>query len=180
MRFIERLALATPALLLFLVSLSGCASRHDSVSAPTVVRTAPPTKVEATVNSYFDLTLPPQPTPRKLAIGAPEASKCSLFGRGGRHAGWLVPVIHDTSPPSALTASSTPGKLDKDLSPTLPKGAPQPKANTSGTTANTNGTTAARSGPVSLSDVSITGTRYYFWFSGDTISAVTRQADVCP
>jgi hypothetical protein len=33
---------------------------------------------------------------------------------------------------------------------------------------------------VSLSDVSITGTRYYFWFSGDTISAVTRQADVCP
>ena len=173
MRFIERLALATPALLLIVVSLAGCAWRRDAVSAPAQVRTSAPTKVEATVNNYFDLTMPPQPTPRKLAIGAPEASKCSLFGRGGRHAGWVVPVIHDTSPPSAVTASSTSGKLDKDVPPTLPKGAPQPKANTSGTT-------AGRSGPVSLSDVSVTGTRYYFWFSGDTISAVTRQADVCP
>jgi len=174
MRSIEQLALATPALLLIVVLLTGgCASRREAVSAPALVRTSPPTKVEATVNSYFDLTMPPQATPRKLAIGAPESSHCSLFGRGGRHAGWVVPVIHDTSPLSPLTASPTSGKLDKNVSLPPPKGAPQAKANTSGTT-------SGGAAPVSLSDVSITGTRYYFWFSGDTISAVSRQADVCP
>ena len=35
-------------------------------------------------------------------------------------------------------------------------------------------------GAVRLDDVSITVTLYYFWFSGETLSAVTRQTDACP
>jgi hypothetical protein len=35
-------------------------------------------------------------------------------------------------------------------------------------------------GKVTLEEVQVSGKGYYFWFTHDTISAVTRRADRCP
>jgi hypothetical protein len=147
---------------------AGCATRSDlSTPTPVISQSSAPTRYANTVNNYFDLTLPAQATPRKLYVGTPEKSRCALFGTGGRHAGWMVPVIYDTTPPS----SSTPTRMSKNAS-----AMPQPlHVNASGT-APANASTS----PVPLKDVSITGTRYFFWFSSETLAAVTRQADSCP
>ena len=80
--------------------VSGCAiwPSNDSTPAAAAVRTAPPRAYQSAVADWFDL-MTPGPTPqRRLAFGTPEASDCPLFGTGGRHQGWMVPVIYDTSP----------------------------------------------------------------------------------
>jgi hypothetical protein len=136
-----------------------------------------PVKYESTVTNYFDLTMPASPTPRRLAVGAPEASNCGLFGRGGRHSAWVVPVIHDTSTPGT-PASVAKDKNGKPVAAAAPSTSIVPLKSSAGG----NGTTRTSAGApsVRLDDVSITGTRYYFWFSGETLSAVTRQTDACP
>lgn len=152
------------------LALAGCASNSASVSsAPAMTRSAAPMRYETTVNNYFDLTMPAQSTPRKLYVGAPERSHCALFGTGGRHGGWMVPVIYDTTPPQTPhgSASKTSDKSAKATTQPL-------KVSTSGTPP------AASSATVSLKDVSITGTRYFFWFSSETLAGVTREPELCP
>jgi len=186
----QRLALEVLFAATASLALAGCASWSSAPpAAPTVARSAPPTRYESTVNNYFDLTMPPQSAPRKLTIGAPEGSPCALHGTGGRHAGWMVPVIYDTTPPaSAATTSAMPqrgtpsakGGNDKatktagsSAATALPlksstSGTPTASAATTGTPANT------------LKDVNVQGTRYFFWFSSETLAAVSRQPDACP
>lgn len=166
------------------LGLTACATQPDTGREPVVVRAKAPVKYEATVNSYFDFTAPPAPGPRKLSFGAPEASPCAIFGPGGRHASWVVPVIYDTSPPLVPTVASaaTAAKpaVDKNGKPVAAKtpvktAAASPPAKATGTASPSGGTAA-----VPLNEVSITGIRYFFWFSSETLSAVTRQADICP
>jgi len=153
--------------------MAGCATRSDlSTSKPAIAQSSAPTRYAATVNSYFDLTQPAQPTPRKLYVGTPEKSHCALFGTGGRHAGWMVPVIVDTTPAGTTASASNAARTPKTARAT-----PQPlQVSTSGTASPANASTA----PVPLKEVSINGTRYFFWFSSETLAAVTRQADNCP
>jgi len=143
------------------VVLTACAS-GPAPQLNAVVRTRAPTNYEATVSSYFDLTIPGPQTGRKLVFGAPESSLCPLFGSAGAHLGWVVPVVYDTSPPLVGKAPAT-GK-------SATASAKQPLK----TSTSASGTGA------SLDEVSVTGTRYFFWFSSDTLSAVTRQIDLCP
>jgi hypothetical protein len=129
------------------------------------VRTAPPKNYQGTVADWFDL-MTPGPTPqRRLAFGTPETSDCALHGAGGRHQGWMVPVIYDTSPGTAGTSSA--------------------KTSSSGTAASADAKatpTTVKDGraTATLQDVKISGKGYFFWFSSDTIAAVTRRADGCP
>ncbi|HEX6708358.1 MAG TPA: hypothetical protein VF169_26730 [Albitalea sp.] len=145
---------------------AGCATSQRT-DAPTVVRTKAPAHYQETVTNYFDIMMRGPQTNRKLAFGSPEASDCAIHGSGGYHQGWMVPVIYDTSP---VTSTA----------PTV-KGA---KTSTSGTaaankpvqaTVNDDGVASA-----TLSEVKISGKGYFFWFSSDTIAAVTRRADSCP
>jgi hypothetical protein len=165
------------------LTVAGCATRSDIGTAPVVVRSNAPVKYEATVNSYFDFTAPPAPGPRKLAFGTPEASPCAIYGGGGKHASWVVPVIYDTSPPIGVpTVAGAPpvkGATDKNGKAGAAKAAAAPalKTSTSGTAA---AAAASKAGAIPLNEVSITGIRYFFWFSSETLSAVTRQADLCP
>ncbi|MBW8829651.1 MAG: hypothetical protein JF606_09510 [Burkholderiales bacterium] len=131
--------------------------------------------------------MPVVATPRRLAFGAPESSRCALWGPGGRHAGWVVPVIYDTTPQPAAPLPMSPAATW--VSPTA-KGAVDKKAKSptkaSATAAmpvlkiSTSGTSSSTTARMSLNDVSVTGTRYFFWFSGETLGAVTRQAGLCP
>lgn len=146
--------------------MTACASGPPP-QATNAVRTRPPTNVEATVSSYFDLTVPGPQTQRKLVFGAPESSHCPLFGGAGAHLGWVVPVIYDTSPSAALAKSSS-------VAPAYTS----PVKTAKGAATSTSGTSSPD--PFSLGEVSISGTRYFFWFSRDTISAVTRRGDICP
>jgi len=153
--------------------VAGCATSPAGDGAPTPVRTRPPAHFQSTVADYFDIMMPAPQAPRRLAFGEPEASDCALFGTGGRHQGWMVPVIYDTSPQTAAR----------------PSGAKTPSAGpkTSGA-----GTRGAAARPVvvvpatddiataTMQEVKISGKGYFFWFSHDTIAAVTRRADGCP
>jgi hypothetical protein len=154
------------------VVLAACASGPTPQDGD-VVRTRAPANYENTVTSYFDLTIPGPQTGRKLVFGAPESSHCPLFGSAGTHLGWVVPVVYDTSPPAAATKGGT--------------GAAAAKGNAAASalavkTAAAGAAAAPADGAsgVSLADVSVTGTRYFFWFSSDTLSAVTRRIDLCP
>ncbi|HJV63339.1 MAG TPA: hypothetical protein VJ743_20485 [Albitalea sp.] len=113
--------------------------------------------MESTVASYFDLT--GAPANRRLAFGAPETSPCPLLGGGGMHTGWVVPVVYDTSGGKGKAPAGGTGKS---------------------TAAQATPAQLATSGTVSMDQISITGTRYFFWFSSDTLSAVTRRIDQCP
>jgi hypothetical protein len=136
-------------------------SSNDGTPAPTVVRTAAPRQYQSTVADWFDL-MTPGPTPqRRLAFGTPETSDCPLFGTGGRHQGWLVPVIYDTSPAGA-------GSSKTSASGTAAAAKAKPTATSDGRATAT------------LEEVKISGKGYYFWFSNDTIAAVSRRADSCP
>lgn len=175
-RFARDIALATLAGLM----LSGCATRTAPVADVATVRSSAPVKYESTVNNYFNLTMPATATPRRLAFGAPELSRCAFYGPGGRHAGWVVPVIYDTSPqpaaPMSVPLAATGAADKKAKAPTRAAATaalPVLKISTSGTTSSTPAS-------VPLNDVSITGIRYFFWFSSETLGAVTRQADLCP
>jgi len=186
----QRLALEVMFVALASLWLAGCASwSSPPATTSTVARSAAPTRYEATVNNYFDLTMPPQATPRKLSIGAPEGSPCALHGTGGRHAGWVVPVIYDTTPPAQPTTSAMPqrgvptakGSNDKS-SDKNSKTATASAATTQPLKSSTSGTPAASNGAptTSLKEVNIRGTRYFFWFSSETLAAVSRDSDTCP
>ena len=183
----QRLALEVLFAATASLALAGCASWSSApATAPTVARSAAPTRYEATVNNYFDLTMPAQATPRKLSIGAPEGSPCALHGTGGRHAGWVVPVIYDTTPPVTTLAStatpqrSTPpakggnDKNSKSSASSVATALPL-KSSTSGTATTANSTPAT-----ALKEVNVRGTRYFFWFSSETLAAVSHDVDTCP
>lgn len=145
------------------VLMAGCATGPAPDTA-AVVRTRAPVNYENTVASYFDLMVPNAPANRKLVFGTPETSPCVMFGR---HLGWVVPVVFDVQ-------STTSG-----ASPPKPAG---PTAGKTGVAAKppANATSTSGTGPISLNEVSITGSRYFFWFNNDTLGAVTRRADLCP
>jgi hypothetical protein len=161
---------------------AGCATQQRSEPV-TVVRTRPPTNVQETVSSYFDLTMPGPQHNRKLAIGTPEASDCAMRGSGGYHKGWMVPVIYDTSPPpsSSAAASRTSSAGTAGSRGAAAKGAaaktaaPPVVTSTAPAVTGDDGITTA-----TLREVQISGKGYFFWFSNDTIAAVSRKADSCP
>jgi hypothetical protein len=150
------------------VLTAGCASFLPATDSAPLAHTRAPVQYESTVSSYFDLT--GAPLQRKLAFGAPESSDCALHGSGGAHLGWVVPVIYDTSP--ASNKSGHAGAAGKSAAA---KASAQGKADMAHMSASGTG-----SGAVALEEVSITGTRYFFWFSSETLSAVTRRGDICP
>jgi hypothetical protein len=151
--------------------VSGCAiwpGSDNSPPGPTVVRTAPPRNYQSTVADWFDL-MTPGPTPqRRLAFGTPETSDCPLFGTGGRHQGWMIPVIYDTSPGAGTAAKTPPSGSKTSASGTAAAAKVQPASTKDGQATAT------------LQEVKISGKGYFFWFSSDTIAAVSRRADSCP
>jgi len=159
---------------------AGCATQQRT-EAVSVVRTRPPANYQNTVSSYFDLTMPGPQHNRKIAFGSPEASDCAMRGSGGYHKGWMVPVIYDTSPPQATTSSAR--------ASTAGTAAARGGAGRTAAPAATNATPAAEAAPTASTDtvlptatlreVQISGKGYFFWFSNDTITAVSRRAD-CP
>lgn len=148
----QRLVPAAAAFVLALVA--GCATGPAPESS-TVVRTRAPQNFENTVTNYFDLMVPNAPASRKLVFGTPETSPCVMFGR---HLGWVVPVVFDVQSSTAATRAGA-------------------KPAASGGKA---ATASSGTGPITLDEVSITGTRFFFWFNNDTLGAVTRRADLCP
>jgi hypothetical protein len=152
------------------VMLTACASGPQPQST-VAAHTRAPVNYENTVSSYFDLTIPGPQAGRKLSFGAPESSHCPFLGSGGAHLGWVVPVVYDTTPPaSGKSGASASGKAVASATAT-------PAVKTGNAVSISS---ADPGGTVSLADVSVTGTRYFFWFSSDTLSAVTRRVDLCP
>jgi hypothetical protein len=143
-------------------TFAGCAIAPRSDGPQEAVRTRPPEHWQATVSDYFDIMMPAV-SQRRLAFGTLEPSGCALYGPGGRHQGWMVPVIYDTSVAAGDKAGG--------------------KTSSAGTGAATGkpAATTVKDGTVTatLQDVKISGKGYFFWFSSDTIAAVTRRAD-CP
>jgi hypothetical protein len=149
----QRLA---PAAAAFTAVLMAACATGPAPESSTVVRTRAPQNFENTVTNYFDLMVPNAPASRKLVFGTPEASPCVMFGR---HLGWVVPVVFDVQSSTAATRAGA-----------------RPAAST-GSKAST---ASSGTGPITLDEVSITGTRFFFWFNNDTLGAVTRRADLCP
>lgn len=145
------------ALFAAVIVLTGCATTERSNDNSGIVRSRAPANYESAISGYFDLT--GAPAERKLTVGTPEKSPCALWGGAGRHAGWVVPVVYDTSAPGGPARS--------------PAAAAKPAV----TRVSGSGTGSAA---VSLDKVAISGARYFFWFSSDTISAVTRRPGQCP
>ena len=154
----------TIAAALAVCTLAGCATSQRS-EGPTVVRGRAPTNYENTVTSYFDVHVRGPQTDRTLAFGTPESSGCAFRGSGGTYQAWMVPVIYDTK---ASTVSS------KRAVKTSGSGTSAAAARRTASTAST-----SADGTVTLDEVKISGKGYFFWFTNDTISAVTRRAD-CP
>lgn len=150
------------------VVLTACATRTTAPEKSAQVRTRAPINYQRTVNDYIDLTTM-LPADRRLTIGAPEMSNCPLFSPGGSHAGWVVPVVHDTTPAPARpmqVSTALVAPRGKSAAAPLP-----PKMSASGTASNAD---------VALDEVKVSGTRYFFWFSSETLAGITRRADLCP
>ncbi len=147
-----RLAAALAAL-----AVTGCASGPSVNAPPDPVHSRAPQNYEAVVSNYFELAMPDAPAGHKLVFGSPELSDCTLYAPGGRHLSWVVPVVED--PDHSAHAAARPVGRREELAARRVKG---------------------DQGRVSLDEVSVRGTRYFFWFSNDTIGAVTRRADLCP
>jgi len=184
------------------VVLTACASGPAPQSSAGV-RTGAPVNYEATVASYFDLTVPDPRNERKLVFGPPEASPCAMHGAAGAHLGWVVPVVYDTTPsparsnvskagtpaPSTPVAAAAKAGTTKSAAATKSGGKANGKATAqakapadppAATSTSGTGSSTVDAGPLTLTEVSISGTRFFFWFSGDTLSAVTRRVDQCP
>lgn len=153
---------------------TACATRDTGSGASAQIRTRAPVNYQATVNNYLDLSMM-LPADRRLAIGAPEPSNCALHAPGGAHMGWVVPVVHDTSPQQPLRASAASAASINVSNPVKGKA-----SGPASTKVSASGTSADRRSDVSLDDVKVTGTRYFFWFSSETLAGVTRRADLCP
>jgi hypothetical protein len=172
--------------------VGGCASTMPTGESSSTVRTRAPVNFENTITNYFDFNVVDDPAQRKLVFAPPEASRCALFAGGGAHQGYVVPVIYDTTlrakpvnapavtPQQAAAATAAGAKNAKGA-----KSAKNPKKPAAGDAVATSGTASAETAPVggsvmTLKDIAITGNRYFFWFSNETISAVTRRMDLCP
>lgn len=145
-------------------AIAGCATSARNEGSTEAVRTRPPDHYQQTVSDYFDLMMPAVQQ-RKLAFGTLEPSDCALYGPGGVHQGWMVPVIYDTTVTVAdkgangkTSGSGTAAAMAKPVPTTVKEGTPT----------------------ATLKDVKISGKGFFFWFSSDTIAAVTRRADGCP
>jgi hypothetical protein len=147
--------------------VAGCAT-DPRVDAPVPVRSRVPIDYQSTVADYFDIMMPGPPAHRRLSFGEPEASGCALYGSGGRHQGWMVPVIYDTSPVAGAKSSSAGAKTSTAGTRAAPAAKPVVTSLTDEVATAT------------LNEVKISGKGYFFWFSDDTIAAVTRRADGCP
>jgi hypothetical protein len=137
------------------------------------VRTPPPANYQSIVTDYFDIMMPRPASQRRLTFGDPERSDCALYGAGGVHRGWMIPVIYDTTVP---VASPVRGGSSA-------KRAARGRTSASGTTAAAAGAaTTVEDGVASatLEEVQISGKGYYFWFSRNNIAAVTRRPNDCP
>src|SRR5512138_2481304 len=77
-------------------AIAGCATAPGNDGTPAVVRTRAPAQYQTSVSDYFDLMMPAV-SQRRLSFGTLEPSDCALYGPGGRHQGWMVPVIYDTT-----------------------------------------------------------------------------------
>lgn len=172
------------------VVLGGCASWwQPPPETSKIVRTRAPVNYESTITNYFDFNVVDDPAQRKLVFAPPEASTCALFGGGGAHQGYVVPVIYDTTLRAKPTAAAPAAPTVQAAAPAAARGAKAPAKNAKNAklpaaAISTSGTGAEPAPVISptmtLKDVSITGNRYFFWFSNETISAVTRRMDLCP
>src|SRR5688500_11966762 len=135
--------------------IGGCASRPSSGdSSSNTVRTRAPANYENTITNYFDFNVVDDPAQRKLVFAPPEASRCALFGGGGAHQGYVVPVIYDTTlrakpvnapavtPQQAAAASAAGAKNAKGA-----KGAKNAKKPAAGDAVATSGTAATDAAP---------------------------------
>ena len=174
--------------------LAGCASAPVA-EAPTIVRSAAPVNYESAVTNYFDFMVRGPQSNRSLSIGAPEPSDCVMRGGGGAYAGWVVPVIYSTSadPAHSKGAANSASHAEATAKTAHSAARPTAKSATKGTARATHGRTAhaaeaaqaadppALTTPTaSLGEVSITGKSYFFWFSRETINAVTERLGPCP
>ena len=153
--------------------VAGCATQRVEPQA-SVVRARPPSDYQNTIRSYFDVHVRDPQTGRRLAFAPPESSPCALRGSGGAYKAWMVPVIYETSATAGAGASSNargsaPAARTRTTAPATPPAAHSEAPET-----------AASDGAVTLDQVQVSGKGYFFWFSHDTISAVTRRADRCP
>jgi hypothetical protein len=148
--------------------VAGCATQRPEPQA-SVVRARPPSDYQTTITSYFDVHVRGPQTGRRLAFAPPESSKCALRGTTGAYKTWMVPVIYETSaqPPGGPRSTAATKTRTAASGPTTSA----PRSEASGT---------ARDGVVTLDEVQVSGKGYFFWFTRDTISAVTRRADRCP
>ena len=120
------------------------------------MHTRAPQGYEATVANYFALATPDTP-PKHLVFGSPTLSDCTLFAPGGRHLSWVVPVVDDRGQQGHVPTPRPPDRRQA-----------------------LSGHAGSNEDPVPLDEVSIRGKRYFFWFSSDTIGAVTRDSHRCP
>ncbi|HEX5633839.1 MAG TPA: hypothetical protein VFX50_11460 [Gemmatimonadales bacterium] len=144
------------------------------------MRTRPPVDYRTTVTDYFDLMLPAPSGQRRLTFGEPEASDCALRGTGGRHLGWMVPVIQDIVPAPAAAAPVARSANGRRVATARSGTAAAPAALAA--TAEVVPVVASGDGAPSatLKEVEISGKGYFFWFSHETLAAVTRRPDACP
>lgn len=155
------------AMLAWLVT--GCATQR--VEPQAAVRSRPPSNYHTTIGNYFDVHMREPQVARRLAFAPPESSDCALRGSAGAYKAWRVPVIYDNSASTSASGPRGAAKTRTAAAAAVP-GAPAPRASASGT--------AAADGVVSFDEVQVSGKGYFFWFTHDTISAVTRRADHCP
>jgi len=162
--------------------IAGCATGPHDDGESVVVRTRPPNDYQGTVADWFDLMMPGPQVQRRLAFGEPEASDCALYGSGGQHLGWMVPVIYDTSPTAAGGAAGKGAGRNAGAGKARASAAAGTKTSASGTSSAPPVATTAADGVAraTLEEVKISGKGYFFWFSSDTLAAVTRRPDGCP
>ncbi len=178
-----------------LAVLAGCSSTPVA-PPPTVVRTAPPVNYESSITNYFDFMIAGPQTGRSLTIGAPQPSDCVIRGGGGTYAGWVVPVIYGTSTLASASHDPAPAAAHEaapaDASPRAVSGTGRvgtrskiplkgQRSTGAGHAAVASADPPAAATPTaSLNEVSITGKSYFFWFSRETINAVTERLGPCP
>jgi hypothetical protein len=187
------------ALSLAVLAVLAACSSTPVAPPPSVVRTAAPVNYESSITNYFDFMIPGPQTSRSLTIGVPQPSDCVMRGGGGNYAGWVVPVIYGTSALASSghghDAAHEAAQADADLPPRATSGTGRvgtrskiplkgqrnsPARNGGHAAVAAADPPAATTPTASLNEVSITGKSYFFWFSHETINAVTERLGPCP
>ncbi len=148
--------------------VAGCATQRPEPKA-SVVRARPPSDYQGTITNYFNVHVRGPQTERRLAFAPPESSKCALRGSTGAYKAWMVPVIYETSARPADGGPRSAAMTRTRTAAVAPEAALREAPDM-----------AARDAVVTLDEVNVSGKGYFFWFTHDTISAVTRRADRCP